>query len=596
MKQLLSILGIIGVATSGVSSIIATSTEIKTDNSKNSQNQEPLSKIIDVPKSVTVFIGKFDYAFIRNFRELTNVTVKSENENIATAKRIQDRIGIIGITKGTVNVIVSADDAPDATIAVTVNELEVIDVAQNAAVDVDQVIGLKINNFSDLTNVNARSNNKEIVEARIFEDDVLIKGKKQGTTTITVSANDAQNVTITVTVNEMKVIAVDNDNVIVYGTDQKEVKITNFSDLTGVEVKSGDNSIATASLDTQGLITITGVMAGSTTVKVIADHAKEKVIAVEVKALSDINVDRNQVTVYDSIPEKISITNAADLTGVEVTSINNEVVTVTFDRETGIVTIVKAPQAKIGDETTVEITADHAKKTIIQVTITNQLALIDKLTNLAIDNVQEDQVIDEVVKLNPILTKTDIKIRQDSFQAPVGLKFGLVTIESNTNKYTGEIKLLIVPQVERDEWTKLLLSNLKIEKDANKRKPLWKDYFEYKGRVFFETLMPANSWSFKNSDFEITGAGDKQLKRDVLKHMARQLDAVVRCLMNQDYRDYEITRDYSGYQYKVDSNYKTKVIGNDVSIYFSGYYTFDWADLTNFIINFAGEIKGTITD
>jgi hypothetical protein len=147
-------------------------------------------------------------------------------------------------------------------------------------------VTVKVSNFADLKGVAAVSDDEDTATAVLDDDTITITGVADGKTTVTVSATGVESVKINVTVqsNDVKpVISVDNTNVSVVAAATAKVKVSNFADLKGVAAVSDDEDTATAVLD-DDTITITGVVAGKTTITVSATNADNVVINVTVTA------------------------------------------------------------------------------------------------------------------------------------------------------------------------------------------------------------------------------------------------------------------------------------------------------------------------
>jgi hypothetical protein len=237
-------------------------------------------KKIDVPSKVDVYIDSINGIMIKNYKDLHDVKVSSADETIASAVITDNIIYITGKVVGDVKITVTAMEASDATILISVHEIKKIDVVSTTSVDLGKITSLKIKNFQDLTDVQVQSQNEQVAIAGIIGDEIMIKGLRVGKTKLTVSADHARNVNIDVTVNALKIIDVDQ-NVSVNVGEFVELKINNFVDLTNVVVKTNDAQVATTGILGDEVV-IKGIALGETEVLVSADHALDALINVTV--------------------------------------------------------------------------------------------------------------------------------------------------------------------------------------------------------------------------------------------------------------------------------------------------------------------------
>jgi hypothetical protein len=554
----------------------------------------PISTYLDTPRTLA----------IKNFDKLQNIDVVSADPNVVETNydSSQGLITVNGQSKGDTIITITAANANLVTISVKILDLLTILVPSSANTEVDSWTKLPIDNSSELEDIIVKSDDEQIASAIPMGNQIWIKGISKGNTTITVEAKHANPATIEVNVG-LKKIQVNSENVIVYKKNKQQIAITNIntSNLTNIVVESLDSKIATVEFTDQGVITIAGEETGNTFIKITADQAEIKEIKVEVKALEKIQIDSANVTVYGSNPETVVINNIRGLINPKVTPDDQNKVNAVLNPITGVITITKAAGAEIGDTTTIWVKATNAEDAKIDVTIVDQLSLKTVLSVLAIDNVSKENVLTEVAKLYPEfgLKATDIKMKEGSFKAAAtgGLKLGEVIIQSNSSKYIGEVKLLIAPTFDRDEKSIEILKRLEAEKDPVAKIAIWEEYFKYQGNVFFNTFMPANSWAFKTTDFEVDGSGNKKIKMNNLNEMSKYWDAIIQCLSRQDYNDHNIVRDYWRYGYSFYKNeITTTVTGNNVNIYVSGFYDFSWEGRPNVIVDFSGNILGTIVE
>jgi hypothetical protein len=177
------------------------------------------------------------------------------------------------VLKGTIT------NKPEEKTGITLDKTEV-------SIAIDDTDTVTISNFANLANVKAESADEETATAKLAEGTITITGVKEGTTTINVTADGVDPVTIKVTVkaaDEKTTISLDKNEVSIAADTTDTVTISNFADLTNVKAESADEKTATAEL-AEGTITITGVKEGTTTINVTADGVDPVTIKVTVTA------------------------------------------------------------------------------------------------------------------------------------------------------------------------------------------------------------------------------------------------------------------------------------------------------------------------
>ena len=219
-------------------------------------------------------------------------------------------VTITGVAAGSATITVMATDPDGAsdsqTIMVTV---EAANVAPMAGADIDDqtvIVDEMVTVASDITDADgdmltysASSSDDAIATASVADNGmVTITGVAAGSATITVmatdpdGASDSQTIMVTVEAANVAPMAgadIDDQTVIV------DEMVTVASDITDADgdmltysASSSDDAIATASVADNGMVTITGVAAGSATITVMAtdpDGASDsQTIAVMVEA------------------------------------------------------------------------------------------------------------------------------------------------------------------------------------------------------------------------------------------------------------------------------------------------------------------------
>ncbi len=108
-------------------------------------------------------------------------------------------------------------------------ELEIEVSASKQTIGVGETIEIEIENFDDLRKVEIEVDDEDIVEAELDDEIITIEGKEEGKTTITVSAKECEDVTVTV-----KVTAPEDED--------DEDDDADDADTAGGETGSGNNT------------------------------------------------------------------------------------------------------------------------------------------------------------------------------------------------------------------------------------------------------------------------------------------------------------------------------------------------------------------
>jgi hypothetical protein len=153
---------------------------------------------IDVDTKATVKVGETTNVTINNFKDLKDVKVASDNEEIATVA-IDDKgvITIKGVAKGDANITVSATDVDAVTIVASVTEdapttVDItLDNIEDLTVKAGGTIEVKITNVDALTEPTATGDNDDFATVALDAGTITIKGVAEGTVKVTVNATNA---------------------------------------------------------------------------------------------------------------------------------------------------------------------------------------------------------------------------------------------------------------------------------------------------------------------------------------------------------------------------------------------------------------------
>ena len=128
-----------------------------------------------------------------------------------------------------------------------------------------------------------------------------------------------------------------------------QIKVTNYTGTATYKVASKDDKIATARVDANGKIAVTGVAAGDTTVTAtvtMGSVTKPLELAVKVTAKMAITLDKTAVTVYPKSTATVTATVSGSGT-VTASSSDTNIATVSVNGKTITITGVKAGSATI---------------------------------------------------------------------------------------------------------------------------------------------------------------------------------------------------------------------------------------------------------
>ncbi|WP_041611916.1 pilus assembly protein N-terminal domain-containing protein [Spiroplasma chrysopicola] len=335
---------------------------------------------------------------IINFIDLENVEVSTDNSLIANAELVDNVINIIGIAQGTTNIIVTADNAYDNQIAVTVEPRAKINIdlsASSAIVDVDSSTNVQILNFIDLVNPQVAVFNSSIASVTLEGSNILVTGISYGETTITITASNGISNILNVIVNQkqFKTINLERTEITITETASANIVITNFADLSEIKLVAQNNLIADISLEDDTII-IKGLTVGTTSVLVGANDAFIATIDVTVnpKEKIDINLLTNSTTIEVNSNTNVEIINFNELENIQLLIDDSSIVNARLiDNNINITglaegtTVVKV-KADNGKTTSLTIIVNSIPKINIQLSSTSAILTTTKPTSVSILN------------------------------------------------------------------------------------------------------------------------------------------------------------------------------------------------------------------
>lgn len=156
--------------------------------------------------------------------------------------------------------------------------------SKSVSVDSGTVKSVKVKNMHKLldSTLKLEVKDKSICSASIKGDSIEIKGKKAGSTTVTLTNSykgTKKSKSFKVTVKEASKVkpSLAKSSVSVKANKSKTVKIKNYSKLSNVSVKTNKKSVATAKVNKKGVITIKGKSKGTATITVKSAGGSKKI-------------------------------------------------------------------------------------------------------------------------------------------------------------------------------------------------------------------------------------------------------------------------------------------------------------------------------
>lgn len=188
-----------------------------------------------------------------NWKDIKNPQVQSADPTIATVgTQANGDITITGVKAGNTNLTITGDNANTKTIPITVNPAK-IDIATDktsSSVNVSATDTIKVTNYADITNFSLKVADETVATVSNSNGTLTVNGVKVGSTTVTLSGDNANDKVINITVSSppKKDISLSKSSSTVEVGSTDTVTITNFSEITNPKATTEDSQIATASL------------------------------------------------------------------------------------------------------------------------------------------------------------------------------------------------------------------------------------------------------------------------------------------------------------------------------------------------------------
>ncbi|AGM26290.1 hypothetical protein SSYRP_v1c07000 [Spiroplasma syrphidicola EA-1] len=281
-------------------------------------------------KNLNLTKADSDTVEIMNFEDLKNVTVSSENEDIATVE-YEASTGILTISSknlvGETNISIAADNSPNnATIKVTVNKEDLYPIElDNSEItfNVEQNRIINVKQYSKFVNLKVSVVDENIATASYdaSSGQISITANKTGNTKIWVSADNATTdkaITVSVITFDIKL---DLNYVRLQSNDYENINIINFRDLKNVSVRISDDSLLKVGYNPDnGQINVNSMeKTGKVEIYVSADNANSVTINVKIENdIVQIRTDINQLGLTPGYDGVIRILNYSELRDVNV--------------------------------------------------------------------------------------------------------------------------------------------------------------------------------------------------------------------------------------------------------------------------------------
>ena len=320
-------------------------------------------------KLVSLSVGSTDSVTVSlNGANVTSdVNYEVADESVATVANGT----ITGVGPGSTTVTVSLDNVNSATFTVSVvkHSLEVSKKLVSLSVGSTDSVTVSLNGANVTSEVNYEVADQSIATV----SNGTITGVGEGTTIVTVSLDNVNSVTFTVSVVKHSLEVSKNlISVSVGSTDSLTVSLNGANVTSNVNYEVADESIASV---TNG--TITGISKGITTVTVSYNNAKNAIFVVNVGVENALEVSKDVVTVGVSFTDSVTVS----LNGTPVTS------DVTYEvADESIARVVNGTITGVGEGiTTVKVSSNNANSAIFVVNVVKYtLELSKNVVNVSV--------------------------------------------------------------------------------------------------------------------------------------------------------------------------------------------------------------------
>ena len=320
-------------------------------------------------KLVSLSVGSTDSVTVSlNGANVTSdVNYEVADESVATVANGT----ITGVGPGSTTVTVSLDNVNSGTFTVSVvkHSLEVSKKLVSLSVGSTDSVTVSLNGANVTSEVNYEVADQSIATV----SNGTITGVGEGTTIVTVSLDNVNSVTFTVSVVKHSLEVSKNlISVSVGSTDSLTVSLNGANVTSNVNYEVADESIASV---TNG--TITGISKGITTVTVSYNNAKNAIFVVNVGVENALEVSKDVVTVGVGFTDSVTVS----LNGTPVTS------DVTYEvADESIARVVNGTITGVGEGiTTVKVSSNNANSAIFVVNVVKYtLELSKNVVNVSV--------------------------------------------------------------------------------------------------------------------------------------------------------------------------------------------------------------------
>ncbi|QHX35820.1 hypothetical protein STIUS_v1c02660 [Spiroplasma sp. TIUS-1] len=318
--------------------------------SKNPSYTGEVKVSFNIKKDISKIIKELDLGLISNPKPETIIeAIKSKNDIPEDLK-----IEISDVKDTTAMVTTTSEKYQGHVIVNYVLNILIELETEKEDIYIDEQKEINIINFNLLTDLKVIGD--EFVSAKLTDGKILIKGLKNGKSSLTVTASNALEAkTIEVNVSNKIEIKVDKNELELLAGETQTIIVSNWEKLINpkaikkegnINIKNNNGSIVITADENAGN--------GNAQITISADNAlNEQNISIIIKSKIEIMTDKDSDELYVGETSTINITNFSDLTNLEV--IDDGQITTTNTE--GVITIIAKEAAGEGNVT---ISADNA--------------------------------------------------------------------------------------------------------------------------------------------------------------------------------------------------------------------------------------------
>jgi hypothetical protein len=275
-------------------------------------------------------VGETAIITITNPGQFTNlqvIAVPSGNVQIGTINP-DGTVSVKALASGTTTITITADNGVTKTLNITIAaKIAIQAAADQTSIYVGNTATITIANYASLVNVKAVADGggKVSVGAINSQGQATVTGIGAGTGTVTITAdNGIAPVIITFITTTKLTINVTLDKTTIRVGETATLTIANFASLIGLQTTTSPNGVVSlGSMNAQGKITVTGLVAGTTILSVTALNGITVNFNITVPALVAIDATASDYSIPLLGTSVITIWNMSELVNVNAVVIQN---------------------------------------------------------------------------------------------------------------------------------------------------------------------------------------------------------------------------------------------------------------------------------